>query len=70
MADQIIEMRQKTQQRHPQPGSHVTHHGRVIPEIGQRFDGAEHREILRTFDFRIAQLYRKVQKILPTPFFL
>jgi hypothetical protein len=34
MTDQITEMRQKTEQIHPQPGSSVNHRGQVIPELG------------------------------------
>jgi hypothetical protein len=60
MTDQIIERPQKTQQIRPQLGSRVTHRGRVIPELGESFDGVEPREIGRTFDLPFAQLHLKV----------
>jgi hypothetical protein len=44
----------------PQPGSRATHRGRVIAKLGESFDGAERREIARTFDSQIAERHRKV----------
>jgi hypothetical protein len=52
MPHPIIAMRQKTHQIRAQPGSRVTHDRRVIPELGESFDGVDRRKIGRIFDLR------------------
>jgi hypothetical protein len=59
MTDEITEIRQQIQQMRQQPGSRVTHGGRVTTEPSQKFDGIEPREIGRTFDLQIAHLSSK-----------
>jgi hypothetical protein len=44
MANQIIDIREKTQEIRRQPGSHVAHRERVMPEPSEGFDGVERLE--------------------------
>lgn len=60
ISQQIIDIPQKTQEIHSQPGNHVAHCGRVIWELDQRFEGIEHWEI----DMHVARLHRKVTESL------
>jgi hypothetical protein len=62
--DQIIEMRQKTQQIRLQLRGHVAYRGGVISELSESVDGVEYREARRTFDLHTAQLPRKAPESL------
>jgi hypothetical protein len=70
MADQIIEMRRKTQQIRLQHRGLVTHRGRVVPKLGETFDGAERREIGLTVHLGSYSCIKTSQKVWTRSFFI